>query len=198
MLVCLAIEKLFFGSSMNALNNSSTTPPTTGQPAGGPGRKRQFQLLVCALLYTVIFYLLISHFVLMAVEIKGTSMSPTLLDGERYILFRCPYLWRAPRTGEIVVIKDPQDQDLSIKRIVGLPNDLVEIRKDGVYVNKVKLSEPYLTSLAAYASGWEPVKPLRLGPQDYFVLGDNRRRSADSRIYGPVPRKFILGLISKS
>ena len=47
-------------------------------------------------------------------------MSPTLLDGERYILFRCPYLWRTPRKGEIVVIKDPQDQDLSIKRIVAL------------------------------------------------------------------------------
>ena len=183
---------------MNAPDNSSVTPPAVGQPASRPGKTRQIQLLVCAALYTIIFYLLISHFVLMGVEIKGTSMSPTLLDGERYILFRCPYLWRAPRAGEIVVIKDPQDMDLSIKRIVGLPNDLVEIRKDGVFVNNVKLPEPYLTSFAAYASGFEPVKPTRLGPHDYFVLGDNRNRSADSRIYGPVPRKFILGLISKS
>ena len=183
---------------MNTPDNSSTTPPTVGQPPVRPGKKRQFQVLICAMLWTVIFYLLISHFVLMAVEIRGTSMSPTLLDGERYILYRAPYLWRAPRTGEIVVIKDPQDQDLSIKRIVGLPNDLIEIRKDGVYVNNVKLREPYLTSLAAWASGREPIKPIHLGPHDYFVLGDNRNRSADSRIYGPVPRKFILGLISKS
>jgi signal peptidase I len=181
---------------MNAPDNASITPPDI-RPAFSRG-KRQTKVLVCAALWSVIFYLFISHFVLMAVEIKGTSMSPTLLDGDRYILFRCPYLWRAPRVGEIVVIKDPQDQDLSIKRIVGLPNDLIEIRKDGVYVNKRKLSEPYLTSLAALSSGIQPVKPIHLGPHQYFVLGDNRFRSADSRIYGPVQRDSILGLISKS
>ena len=181
---------------MNAPDVPSTPPPD-GRPAFSRC-KAQAQLLICGALWSVLFYLLISHFVVMGVEIKGTSMSPTLLDGDRYILFRCPYLWRSPRVGEIVVIKDPQDLDLSIKRIVGLPNDLVEIRKDGVYVNNVKLPEPYLTSFAAYASGRQPVKPIRLGPQDYFVLGDNRNRSADSRLYGPVPRKFILGLISKS
>jgi signal peptidase I len=181
---------------MNALEDASITP-LASQPVF-PRGKRQTQLLICGVLWSVIFYLFISHFVLMAVEIKGTSMSPTLLDGDRYILFRCPYLWRSPRVGEIVVIKDPQDQDLSIKRIVGLPNDLIEVRKDGVYVNNRKLPEPYLTSVAALASGIEPVKPIRLGPHDYFVLGDNRFRSADSRLYGPVPRKFILGLISKT
>jgi len=182
---------------MNASLAPATTPPLEGRPAFSRG-KLQTQILICGALWAVIFYLLISHFVLMGVEIKGTSMSPTLLDGDRYILFRCPYIWRAPRAGEIVVIRDPQDLGLSIKRVIGLPNDLIEIRKDGVYVNNLKLREPYLTSFAAYASGWRPVKPIHLGPQDYFVLGDNRNRSADSRIYGPVPRKAILGLISKS
>jgi signal peptidase I len=183
---------------MNAPDGLSVAPQLVGRPFASLSRKEQVKLLLCAVLWTVIFYLLISHFVIMAVEIKGTSMSPTLLDGERYILYRCPYLWRSPRAGEIVVIKDPQDQDLSIKRIIALPNDLIEIRRDGVYVNNVKISEPYLTSFESFASGRDPVKPIRLGPHDYFVLGDNRNRSADSRIYGPVPRKFILGLISKS
>ena len=162
------------------------------------GGYRQSSLLICLLLWSVISYLSISHYVLMAVEIKGTSMSPTLLDGERYILYRWNYLWRAPRKGEIVVIQDPQDQGLSIKRIVAVPNDWVEIRRDGVYVNHAKLHEPYLTAAAAHASGHSPVKPLLLGREDYFVLGDNRDRSADSRIYGAVPRKAILGLISKT
>lgn len=183
---------------MNAPDGLPNAPATVTPELASSKKKGQLKLLICATLWSVIFYLFISHYVLMAVQIKGTSMSPTLLDGECYILFRCPYLWRAPRAGEIVVIKDPQDHDLSIKRIVGLPNDLVEVRPDGVYVNNVKLPEPYLTSVAAYASGREPVKPTRLGPHDYFVLGDNRHVSADSRIYGPVPRKFILGLISKS
>src|SRR5579862_5027918 len=180
---------------MNMPEGPSIAPPTAAPQLNFSRRIGQIKLFVCVVLWTIISYLLISHYVLMAVQIKGTSMSPTLLDGERYILYRCPYLWRAPRVGEIVVIKDPEDHDLSIKRIVGLPNDLIEIRDDGVYVNNVKLREPYLTSLEALASGWERIKPTRLGPHDYFVLGDNRNRSADSRIYGPVPRKCILGLI---
>jgi len=159
---------------------------------------RQLRLLVFVVLMSAAAYLLISRFVLMTVEIKGASMSPTLLDGERYILFRCPYLWRSPRSGEIVVIRDPEDHGLSIKRIVAGPNDLVEIRGDGVYVNNGKLPEPYLASFAALASGDYRVKPTRLGPDNYYVLGDNRPRSADSRTYGPVSRKAILGLIEKS
>ncbi len=183
---------------MNESESLPLAPHKADQSFTPPRKIDRLKVFICAALWTVIFYLFVSHYVLMAVEIKGTSMSPTLLDGERYILFRCPYLWRSPRTGEIVVIKDPEDHDLSIKRIVGLPNDIVEIRRDGVYINNIKLPEPYLTSRETSASGREPIKPVRLGPHDYFVLGDNRNRSADSRIYGPVPRKFILGLISKS
>ena len=186
---------------MNAPDNIMPAPQgeTLPQPRGFFRENRQFRLIICILLWSVISYLLLSHFVLMAVEIKGTSMAPALLDGQRYILFRCPYLWREPRRGEIVVIEDPQDHGLSVKRIVAGPGDIVEIRPEkGVYVNYTKLSEPYLTSLALRASGSEPFKAMRLGPDDYFVLGDNRSWSADSRLYGPVPRKFILGLITKS
>ena len=67
-----------------------------------------------------------------------------------------------------------------------------------MYVNNGKLPEPYLASFAALASGDYRVKPTRLGPDNYYVLGDNRPRSADSRTYGPVSRKAILGLIEKS
>jgi signal peptidase I len=159
---------------------------------------RRFYILLCILLWSILAYLFISHFVMMAIQIKGASMSPTLLDGQRYILYRAPYLWRAPRKGEIVVIRDPEDHDLSIKRVIALPNQVIEIRRDGVYVDNCKLEEPYLTSEAAWASGNKLIKATHLGPRDYYVLGDNRDRSADSRIYGAVPRNFILGVISKS
>jgi signal peptidase I len=171
--------------------------PVVIKPAPVP-QYRQVRLLIFVVLFSWLSYFLISHFIFMTVQIQGNSMSPTLLDGDRYLLFRCPYLWRAPRQGEIVVIRDPEDQGLSIKRIVARPNDLVEIRADGVYVNGTRLAEPYLASFAALATGDFHVKPTRLGPDDYFVLGDNRPRSADSRTYGPVPRKAILGLIAKS
>lgn len=163
-----------------------------------PPQYRQMRLLIFVVLLSIFSYFLFSRYVLMSVEITGTSMSPTLFNGERYILFRCPYLWRSPRKGEIVVIKDPEDHGLSIKRIVALPNDVIEIRRDGVFVNHNKLSEPYLASFASFETCAAPVKAIRLGRDDYYVLGDNRGCSADSRSYGPVPRKDILGLIEKA
>lgn len=159
--------------------------------------KRKFFIGLCIALWSVLAYLFISHFILMAVQIKGASMSPTLLDGQHYFLFRCPYLWRAPQTGEIVVIHDPEDHALSIKRIIAKPNQLLEIRRDGVYVDNVKLAEPYLTAEAAWASGHKLIKPTRLGAKEYYVMGDNRDRSADSRIYGPISKAAILGLIHR-
>jgi signal peptidase I len=185
---------------MNDFAVTSTAPRPNGRrfklPQFNP-ENRQSYILLCIGLWSVIAYLLISHFVMMRVEIKGASMWPTLLDGQRFILYRCPYLWRAPRQGEIVVIRDPQDHDLSIKRVIALPNEVVEIRHDGVYVNHAKLPEPYLTAQNLWATGHKLIKPTLLRPGEYFVLGDNRDRSADSRIYGPVPRNFVLGLISQ-
>jgi signal peptidase I len=159
--------------------------------------QRQPYIIACIALWSVLAYLFISHFIIMAVQIKGASMWPTLLDGQRYMLVRCQYLWRAPREGEIVVIRDPEDHNLSIKRVIGLPNELFEIRRDGIYLDGQKLPEPYLTSKAAADSGNKLVKPTRLGPQQYFVMGDNRDWSADSRIYGPISRAAILGHINK-
>lgn len=163
-----------------------------------PPQYRQFRLLIFCVLLSLLSYFVFSRYVFMSVEITGTSMSPTLLNGDRYILFRCPYLWRAPRQGEIVVIRDPEDHGLSIKRIVAVPHDVIEVRRDGVYVNHARLSEPYLASFAYYDTCTVPVKPVQLGNDAYYVMGDNRGFSADSRSYGPVPRKDILGLIEKS
>lgn len=180
--------------------SAATAVPVSVEVKAPSARRssRQLPILVILLVLCVASYFLISRYVLMSVQITGTSMSPTLFNGERYILLRFPYLWRNPRQGEIVVIRDPEDHGLSIKRIIARPNDVIEIRRDGVYINRVKLAEPYLASFASFATCTEPIRPTRLGPDDYFVLGDNRGSSADSRSYGPVPRKDILGLISKS
>ena len=158
---------------------------------------RQAYIVLCILLWSIIAYLVISHFVMMSIQIKGASMIPTLQDGQRFILYRFPYLVREPKAGEIVVIRDPEDHALSIKRIIAVPNQTIEIKRDGVYVDNIKKPEPYLTDEAIWASGNKLIKPTLLGPKDFYVLGDNRDRSADSRIYGPVPRNFILGTIRK-
>lgn len=172
--------------------------PGVSRPSQGFGQSpRQFLLLAVIIVCSFLSYFLITRYVMMAVEIRGASMSPTLLDGDRYLLYRCTYLVRSPRKGEIVVIKDPEDHGLSIKRIVGLPDELVEVRGDGLYINNSKMSEPYLLSKYKLAPHYDPQKPVRLEKDQYFVMGDNRNRSADSRIYGPVTRNAILGVIAK-
>jgi len=176
----------------------SQEPEVTRRFYNPEPEKRQLVIATCILLWSILAYLFMSHFVMMAVQIKGASMSPTLRDGQRYILFRCTYLWRAPRQGEIVVIRDPEDHDLSIKRVIGLPNQWIQIKPDGVYVDNEKLAEPYLTAEAAWSSGHKLIKKFQLGPNQYYVLGDNRDCSADSRIYGPIKKNAILGLIHKS
>jgi signal peptidase I len=192
------LQPLDHSAHMNTLELLSESPePTTRRFYNPEPEKRQFYIALCILLWSVLAYLFISHFVMMAVQIKGASMSPTLLDGQRYILFRCPYLWRTPRAGEIVVIRDPEDHQLSIKRIIALPNQQIMIDRGGVYVNGKKFDEPYLTAEAARASVHKTVDKLTLGPNQYYVMGDNRDCSADSRIYGPVPKNGILGLINK-
>jgi signal peptidase I len=189
---------------MTEISNTVPVVPVAGEPAGPEaaarglgGGLRQFRTVLCILLCSMLCYLLLSRFVLMAVEVQGASMSPTLLDGEHYLLYRCTYLVRSPRKGEIVVIRDPEDHGLSVKRIVGLPGEVVEMRTDGLYVNGEKYPEPYLVSKYILTPQNQPTKPLQLPKDGYFVLGDNRYRSADSRIYGPVPREGILGVIDK-
>ncbi len=185
---------------MNALQPTPiASEPVAPQPAS-PARsraRRQLKLLLFVLVWSGLSYFFITHFVLMAVEIKGASMSPTLRDGERYLLYRCTYLLRPPRQGEIVVLEDPEDHGLSIKRIVGLPDELVELRTDGLYINNTKVSEPYLLSKYTLRPHYHPSEAIRLSKDQYFVLGDNRNRSADSRSYGPVSRHQILGVIDK-
>jgi signal peptidase I len=141
-------------------------------------------------------YLLISHFILQSVQVVGVSMSPTLRNAGFYLLNRCVYLVRHPQPNDIVVIRDPLDQCYSVKRIIAVAGDTVYIKAGHVYVNGHELVEPYLppnTSTFAYERRTE--QWVRCRQDEYFLLGDNRQNSADSRVYGPVTRQNILGAI---
>jgi signal peptidase I len=178
-------------------NCGAAQPAATLSAQGRPASTRPFRAALSVLFFSVLAYFLVSHYILMAVEIKGVSMMPTLLDGQRYVLYRCAYLFRAPRKSEIVVIRDPEDHGLSIKRIVGLPGETVQVRRNGVYINDQKLSEPYLVSKYVLWPRYATTRPVQVPKDCYFVLGDNRDNSADSRIYGPVPRNAVLGVVPR-
>lgn len=153
--------------------------------------------LFCVAAFSVLSYFLFSRFVVTAVVIQGRSMQPTLNDGERYYLNRWRYLATPPDRGDVVVLKDPGHDDFAVKRIVGGPNDWVNLRNSGVYLNGKKLAEPYLAAGTRTSVPGQQERWILLGPDQYYVLGDNRSNSEDSRSYGVVRRKNILGVLIK-
>jgi signal peptidase I len=124
-------------------------------------------------------------------------MAPTLTDSQQYLLNRWIYYFRSPQRSEVIVLRDPVDNGFAVKRIIATAGDQVFLKDGKVYVNGRKLHEPYLApGTPTYPYLAQPAHSIRLGTDQFFVLGDNRKNSADSRTYGPVPRRNILGLIS--
>jgi signal peptidase I len=145
----------------------------------------------------VLSYFVFSRLGFQVVEVMGDSMHPTLRQSDHYLLKKWVYLVREPRPFEVVVIIDPQDTGFSVKRIIAAAGDTVELRQGEVLVNGIKLKEPYLRDDSA-THNWNGASSqvFHLGPDQFFVLGDNREVSLDSRVYGPVPRRNVLGLIT--
>ncbi len=159
--------------------------------------KSQFALLVVLSVLSVLGYYLVSRFIATTVIVKGRSMTPTLQDGDRFILNRLSYFRRPPHRGEVVVVKDPGHNDYAVKRVIGVPGESILFKHGDVLVNGKPLPEPYL------AAGTETYLPdsaeklIITGKDQYLVLGDNRANSEDSRFYGALHRNQIVGSISR-
>jgi len=124
-------------------------------------------------------------------------MSPTLHDSERYVLNRLIYHFRNPEPQDIVVLKDPADNTYAVKRIVAKEGDTVVVKEGHLYVNGRLLSEPYLPPNTPTFAGPRYREQMWIcGANQYFVLGDNRNNSADSRVYGVISRQNILGMLA--
>ena len=139
----------------------------------------------------VLFCFFLIAFVAQAFRVQGTSMEPLLLDGERIVVNKFAYRFQAIERGDVVVFWYPRDPSVSfIKRVVGLPGDVVELRAGRVLVNGHRMTEAYLSE-GFQDDDSHP--PTTVRPGHYFVLGDHRRSSNDSRSWGEVPQKYIYG-----
>jgi signal peptidase I len=161
-----------------------------------------FETVILALLIFLGFHLSIGNY-----RVEGSSMVPSLDEGEYVIVNKLvyarppvdllpfvgepedPYLFHGPRRGEVIIFEFPRDIERDfVKRVIGLPGDTVEIKRGQVIVNEVSLNEPYITH---QSNGSHPKTTVPEG--SYFVLGDNRRASNDSRDWGSVSESRIIG-----
>jgi signal peptidase I len=148
--------------------------------------------------FAIVIAVMIVVFVVQPVRVEGQSMMPRLLDQDRIFVNKFIYPLREwlgdkepIRRGDIVVLLYPDDPSKSyIKRVAGLPGETIQIEHGKLYVDGKFIDEPYLDS--DYLS-YETTGPTQVKDHHYFVLGDNRRNSSDSRAWGLVPEKYIYG-----
>jgi signal peptidase I len=147
--------------------------------------------LIHDLSVAVLFCFFLITFVAQAFRVQGTSMLPLLEDSERIIVNKFVYRFHAIDRGDVVVFWYPKEPSVSfIKRVVGLPGDVVEMRKGTLYVNGLRVHEDYLLPQFKDDDNYPPTE-VKKGY--YFVLGDHRNSSNDSRAWGEVPERYIYG-----
>ncbi len=153
-----------------------------------------FKEIAIFVILAVLIVLPIRLFLAQPFVVEGESMQPTFENGDYLIVDEISYRFNPPERGDVIVFKSPANPAVFyIKRIVGLPNESVIISRGEVTVTttageKIVLDEPYVVAEDATYS-----KPTHLGADEYYVLGDNRPNSSDSRIWGALPADDIMG-----
>lgn len=142
------------------------------------------------ILLGVALSLFIKVFIIDVPIVKGDSMLPTLRDGERLLTNKVIYNFKDPSRGDVVIIKTPKDN--YVKRIIGLPGDTIEVRNTSIFINGVFLKQEYLEE--DYVSSIGVNEVIEVPDEKYFVMGDNRDVSLDSRNgLGFIERDYIVG-----
>jgi len=184
-------EQPFFDASPESIGDPPLTPPETiAQPKASrwEGIGGAVRELVETLLLTLVLFLLI-RFAMQNFRVEGFSMEPNFHDGQFLLVNKVEYMLHAPQRGDVIVFRYPNDPTRDfIKRIIGLPGDMVEVKNSEILVNRVPLHEIYPLNISTYNYG-----PVTVGTEEYFVLGDNRNNSSDSHSWGMLPTKNIIG-----
>jgi signal peptidase I len=172
----------------------ATTTAESSQAAKGRGVLTEVaEVLLLALgLYLVI------NFAIQTVHVIGSSMFPTVVDQDYLIATKIDYRLHPPSRGDIIIMRDPYDNSRDfIKRVIGVPGDRVLVRDGEVYISGHRVKETYLNSEVWTENADWPIgqtgnpQGVLLQNDQYFVMGDNRNHSSDSRVFGPIGRDKI-------
>lgn len=153
------------------------------------GAKSIFREFAETIIITLLIYALVRVFLFENYRVLGHSMDPTLDNDQFLVVNKLGYRLHEPVRGDIVVFRDPRTDDRKlIKRIIGLPGEVLEIKEGQVFINEQPLDEPYIEYRGRYSESPSPIPD-----NHYFVLGDNRNNSSDSHNWGTLPRDEIVG-----
>ena len=174
-------------SSLSLQPDSAPEPDfVTVESPTRPGKGLLREIIETALL-TVIIYVAV-NFTTGRFRIESISMLPTFQPGQYVVVDKLSYLLGKPQRGDVIVFQYPLAPDKDyIKRVIGLPGETVSIGGGVVSVNGQPLNEPYIATPPNLGGTWA------LSPAQYFVMGDNRNNSSDSRSWGPLERKYLIG-----
>lgn len=151
------------------------------------------QGIVVVLAILVMVYL----FIMSPQEINGASMEPNFHNGEYILTNKIMYKFREPIRGDVVIFKSPMNKEKDyIKRVIGLPGDTVSLKDNALWVNGEKVVEPYLATGTPIFGGsyLKEGQSIVVPPGTYFVCGDNRPHSSDSREFGPIAKEDFIGV----
>ncbi|MFH1482428.1 MAG: signal peptidase I [Patescibacteria group bacterium] len=142
----------------------------------------------------------IRYFLIQPFYVRGASMEPNFYDSEYLIIDEISYRFHEPKRGDIIVFKYPRNpQEYFIKRVVGLPNEKIQVKDGEIHIfNKehplgIKIDEPYLANGVKTNGTDDDI--ISLSNDEYYVFGDNRNFSKDSRSFGPVNKSFVVGRV---
>lgn len=174
---------------------SDLTPPAGEAPAetlspeattAPHSHKTFWREIIETILLTVFIYAAV-NLITDRRRIESVSMEPNLHPGEYVLVEKISYALGQPQRGDIIVFHHPRGERDLIKRVIGLPGETLEVRAGQVWIDGTALTEPYVSAALVGSGRWT------LGPAQYFVMGDNRNNSSDSRSWGPLEREYIVG-----
>ena len=165
---------------------AAESPPQSGSRKAISFLRELIETVLIAIIIFLLLQIVVKNF-----RVTGESMQPSFVDGQFLLVNKISYRFAQPKRGDVIVFRYPRDpgEDF-IKRIIGLPGETVRIAEGNVYIDGHPLREPYLQG---ESTGTYHTLETALGEDEFFVLGDNRRYSSDSRTWGPVARRNIVG-----
>lgn len=171
-----------------AVDNSSDSQLSAPQPQERRSNLKRALIDIVETIVIALLLFLVINTISARIRVDGRSMEPTLKSGQFVLVNKLAYKIGSPQYGDIIVFHYPRNPDQEyIKRVIGLPGDLVEIKAGEVFVNDQLIDEPYILNEPTYQDR------VRVPVNALFVLGDNRNNSSDSHTWGAVPLESVVG-----